>query len=270
MKLREIMTRFPLTVAPSDTLIAARDRMLWGGVRHLPVVDGGDGRHRVVGVLSDGDIARHQARTGESLFSSPGDTVEMAMTTPVQTASADESVIEAMARVGPAKIGCLPITELGELVGLVTVTDLLSAEVRAHTENGGEASGPSIAEVMTPDPQIVRADDHLMDAAARMQQEHIRHLPVIDDEGRILGMLSDRDVRGAIGDPSAPHEEIVRDIRVSAAMSSPALTVKPTQSLTEVARMFAGLGSGAFPVVDDDLRVVGIISYVDALIALVG
>lgn len=265
MKLREIMTRFPITVAPSDTLIHARDRMVWGGLRHLPVVIG----DRVVGVLSDRDIARHQARTGESLFSSPGDTVDMAMTSPAQTASPDESLVEAMARVAQTKIGCLPITETGKLIGLVTVTDLLVAEVRSHTETPGEKTGPVVADVMTRAPQIVRADDPLIEAAARMQQLMIRHLPVVDPEGRVIGMLSDRDVRGAIGDPSRPRNGMLRDIRVSVAMTGPALTVKPTQTLVEVTRMFAGLGAGAFPVVDDDLRIVGIVSYVDALLALV-
>lgn len=263
--LREIMTRFPETVAPSDTLIYARDRMVWGSLRHLPVLDGA----RLVGVLSDRDITRHQARTGESLFSSPGDTVDMAMTSPVSTASPDDSLVEAMARMAADKIGCLPLTETGKLVGLVTVTDVLVAQVRAHTEMPPVAEGPSVADVMSRDPQIVRADEPLIEAAARMHQHQIRHLPVVDDDNRVIGMLSDRDVRSAIGDPSRPRGGLSGDLRVSSGMTAPALTVEPTQTAGDIGKMFAGLGAGAFPVVDGDRKLVGMISYVDVLRALI-
>ena len=264
MKLREIMNRYPATVTRTDTLITARDRMVWAGVRHLPVVDGA----RVVGVISDRDIANHQAQTGESLFSSPEDTVDMAMSTPAHTAGPDDTVIEAMARVSGQKIGCLPITDKGELIGMVTVTDLLAAEVRQHVRAPAEKTGATVGEVMTRDPQIVRSGDRLLDAAARMQQSMIRHLPVVDAEGRVIGMLSDRDVRGAIGDPGRVREGVVPDIEVGVAMTGPAMTVTPSRPVVEVAQMFAGLGAGAFPVVDDDLHIVGIISYVDVLVAL--
>lgn len=259
MKLREVMIRFPETVSPSDTLIHARDRMVWGGMRHLPVLKG----DKLVGVISDRDIAKHQARTGESLFSSPRDTVEMAMTSPAQTASPDDTVIAAMARLASDKIGCLPITESSKLVGLVTVTDLLVAEVRAHTEV--EETGPTVADIMTRNPVITRAGERLISAAAKMNQSHVRHLPVVDDDGAVIGILSDRDVRAAIGDPVGPHAAGVQEFLVRAAMTSPALTVSPDRLVADVGRMFAGLGAGAFPVVDLDGKPLGIVSYVDVL-----
>jgi len=262
MKLDTIMTRYPETVAPTDTLISARDRMVWGGLRHLPVVD----NDRVIGVLSDRDIAAHQARTGESLWSSPGDTVQMAMTTPVQTAGPADSVIEAMARIASSKIGCLPITDEGKLVGLVTAIDLMVAEVRAHTESPAKG-GPSVADVMTKNPQIVHPGDRLLDAVARMRELQVRHLPVVDDDGIVVGILSDRDVRTAVGDPSRPMPKS-NEFRVIGAMSAPVMIVKPTQSIKEVARMFAGFEPGAFPVVDDHRKLLGIVSYVDVLRAL--
>ena len=52
-------------------------------------------------------------------------------------------------------------------------------------------------------PFTAGADDRLMDALARMAARNIRHLPVIDGQGVVVGMLSERDVRTAIGDPTA-------------------------------------------------------------------
>jgi len=261
MKLRDIMQRFPQSVRPEDTLVAARDIMLWGEFRHLTVLDEG----RLVGVLSDHDIAAHQARTGESLASSPGDTVRMAMEQEPPTAHGDDSVVEAAARMAADRISCLPILETGDLVGLVTTTDILAAEVRRATT---PASGPSVSELMSHKPETVHPDDLLLDAAAKMQVNRIRHLPVVDGDNHVLGMLSDRDVRTAVGNPAtALDSDSVRlnELRVRNVMSSPALTATPTQSCREIAHVFITQSTSAMPVVDQNERLMGIVSYIDLL-----
>ena len=263
MKLRDIMTRFPQTIGSDEKLLYAREMMLWGQLRHLPVVDG----DRLVGILSERDIAGYQARIGESLASNPNATVSMAMQPKPKTAHPDDSVTEAAARLAADRIGCLPITEEGRLVGLVTTTDVLVAEVRRAME---PAPGPLVEEVMTRDPEVIHEDDRVLDAAARMQQKRIRHLPVVDGDRRVLGMLSDRDIRGTIGDLATAFERGARGssldaLRVRDAMSSPAITTSPTETCANAARAFMYHWANALPVVDADNRLVGIVSYLDLL-----
>src|SRR5262245_39537334 len=194
MKLAAIMERNPTTVAPGDTLRHARDLMVWGHFRHLPVVVDG----KVVGVLSERDVTAHQARTGESLASSPGDTVSMAMSSRVQTASPDDSVADAARRMANSKVGCLPVLSAGALVGIVTNTDILAAQSRETHEREECAT---LDDCMPKAPQAVHSNARLLDAAALMSRLGVRHLPVVDAERRVVGMLSDRDMRSALGGP---------------------------------------------------------------------
>lgn len=264
MKIREVMKRFPATVHADDDLALARDYMVWMGIRHLPVVDDG----KLVGLLTELDIATYQAQLGQGPRGGYDHPVERAMQSQAQTATPDDSVTEAMARMAQYKIDCLPITELGKLVGIVTVTDILAAQVQEAMAPTPSA-GPTVAEAMTRDPQVVHPDDHITDAAARMQTHGIRHLPVIDGDGTIIGMLSDRDVRTAVGDPRRMLEEPppvrIAELRVRDAMSAPVITARPDELCTDVARYFTDLAASAVPVVDDDEKLVGIVSYIDIL-----
>jgi CBS domain-containing protein len=115
---------------------------------------------------------------------------------------------------------------------------------------------------------VTAADDTLIDAAARMAERNVRHLPVVDGDRHVVGILSDRDVRTLIGDSSRslrPNEALVRmqTLRVADAMTRDAFVVRQDAPFPDVARVFTDQRVGAVPVVDDADRLVGIISYVD-------
>ena len=101
-----------------------------------------------------------------------------------------------------------------------------------------------------------------------MTERGFRHVPVTDEEGRLVGMISDRDVRTAIGDPAeALRSELVEveELRVSGVMTSPAESVPEDAPLSAVAERLAHASIGALPVVDRNGRVTGIVSYVDVV-----
>jgi acetoin utilization protein AcuB len=265
MKLRDLMATNVMTLAPDDGLLLAADQFLWAGIRHLPVVQDG----RVVGVLSHRDLATFQALHTDADWKDVP--VEKAMRKPAETAGPNDSLTEAAARMKEHKIGCLPITEQGKLIGLVTTTDILAAHV--HQAMRPPDAGPRVADAMSRNPVTVRADDHLLDAAARMQKNEIRHLPVVDADGIVIGLLSDRDVRAAVGDPVralASSQERVRleTTRVEHAMTREPLSVGPSESCAQVARYLAGVKGSALPVVDPKGKLLGMLSYVDLLRAL--
>jgi acetoin utilization protein AcuB len=110
------MTQNPNVVRLGDSLLTARTIMRAQRFKHLPVVE----RKRVLGVISDRDVRQHAADLDDSL-------VETAMTADPVTVSPDTSVEEAASLMLVKDIGCLPVTEQGALVGIITRTDLLRA-----------------------------------------------------------------------------------------------------------------------------------------------
>jgi CBS domain-containing protein len=126
-RVRDIMREKVVTIAASDTLSTAEDIMRLGGVRHLPVVRGG----RLVGVISERDLLRVSlSNLNESgmderrafLYSLE---VERAMSKPPIVVEPSAPVARAALLMAEHKIGCLPVVEREELIGLVTSTDVL-------------------------------------------------------------------------------------------------------------------------------------------------
>ncbi|MCW5805231.1 MAG: CBS domain-containing protein [Deltaproteobacteria bacterium] len=261
MRMREIMRPGAFAIASTDGLGNAYTAMNRSRIRHLPVVDDG----KLVGILSERDVLAARARCENSdWWTTP---IARAMHAPAQTAGPEDSLSEVAGRMAGAKIGALPIVERGKLVGLVTATDILDAEVRESMRPAPRTLATA-ADAMTPYPFVVEPEQLLVDAAAVMFERHVRHLPVVDAARAVVGMLSERDVRTAVGDPVVYLETRGRSEaqpRVKDVMTRPALTVRFDEPLLGVARRFGDHHIGAVPVCDASGGLIGIVSYVDAL-----
>jgi acetoin utilization protein AcuB len=249
MRLEQVMTNSGLvTVRPDDTLDIAAQTMLWSEVAHLPVVEDG----RVVGMLAERDLI------GRPLDGSM--TVAEVMTAPAVVAGPDDDLDTAIAEMTARRIGCLPVVDDGKLVGIVTAGDVLSFSLK-------RPRSPRVSSLVRRMVASVRAEDLLVDAVARMRKLGVRHLPVTDGDNKLVGMLSDRDVRTAVGnasvDGSVPAR--VRAMKVDDVMSRDPIRVSADMELEELTRILVKSRVGAVPVVDADGRLAGIVSYVDAL-----
>ena len=259
MKIREIMRRTPWVIDGVDSLATAYQLMRRHGIRHLPVLRDG----KLVGLLSEHDILEFRAELAGADDWTRG-AVSGAMMRSPQTAGPDDSLTEIVARFAADKLEAVPIVERGKLVGIVTVTDVLTAEVQlAMAPSPPRATA---ADAMTPGPFTTRPDENLLAAATRMSAHGIRHLPVVDGRNIVIGMLSERDVRTHVGDLArvlTAHGQTA--LRVHDAMTAAPITAGPDRPLAELARMFEDRGIGAIPIVDREGELVGIVSYVDAL-----
>jgi acetoin utilization protein AcuB len=124
------------------------------------------------------------------------------------------------------------------------------------------------ADAMTPWPCTIAPDAPLSSAVALMLQHGIRHLPVVDGASSMVGMLSERDVRTAVGDPADYLDDssaTVNAYRVRDVMTRPAIAVQFDRPLRDVARQFVSGKISAVPVLDKFGALIGIVSYVDAL-----
>ena len=127
---RDIMTAEVTTLGRNDSLLLAKDIMNLGRVRHFPVVDDDE----VVGVVSQRDLYKASLgsvmKYGEKAQRTflEGIAVKEVMVDPL-TIPPGASVQEAARLMLENKIGCLPVLDGSQLVGIVTETDMLQLVV---------------------------------------------------------------------------------------------------------------------------------------------
>lgn len=114
MKVRDIMTRDPATLAPKATLGEAATLMKQHDCGSVPVVEGG----RLVGIVTDRDIVVRVIAAGKDPKSVP---VSEAMTADPVTVSPDLGIDEAQRVMADRQVRRLPVVEDGRLVGLVVI-----------------------------------------------------------------------------------------------------------------------------------------------------
>jgi CBS domain-containing protein len=117
-------------------------------------------------------------------------------------------------------------------------------------------------------------DATLAEAWRTMRARQVRHLPVLDADRRLVGMLTDHDLRLVIlercleEEPEALARTLGR-LRVNEIMTWAVVTVPPDADLREAARLMHERGLGAVPVAEGG-RVVGMLTATDVIRAVVG
>lgn len=128
-----------------------------------------------------------------------------------------------------------------------------------------------VERLMSARPKTLEPDSTLGDAAEVLLQGGFRHLPVVDDAGRPVGIISERDLRARLGtDLYGFTQATVEALSepVSGVMTPDPIAVRVGTRTAEVLDTFADERVGALVVVDGDGRVCGVLSYVDLLLWL--
>lgn len=130
-----------------------------------------------------------------------------------------------------------------------------------------------IAAAMTPEPLCLHPEMSLLEVRDYFPGKSFRHFPVTDAGGRLVGMVSDRDLRSAfpstVLNPLLRLDQLTRlaEVRVESIMSRAPITLPLEATLDDALLLFDRHNIGALPVVDHDLRLVGIITVRDVLAA---
>jgi CBS domain-containing protein len=139
-----------------------------------------------------------------------------------------------------------------------------------------------VEQIMTRDVITVTRDTPLKDVAQVLVENRISGVPVCGPGGNVLGVVSEADIlrkeEGVSPDLSRPLAWLVRRLdgelekvvarTAGQAMSAPAITVRPTQHVSEVARLMVDMRINRMPVVDRD-GLVGIVSRADLMRAFI-
>ncbi|WP_333607601.1 CBS domain-containing protein [Arsukibacterium sp.] len=126
----------------------------------------------------------------------------------------------------------------------------------------------TVAQLMTADPLCVTRKSTLKDAHDLMREKNIRHIPVIDENGELVGMLTQKIMIakvmglmaqfGAIALERKEKQQLVADM-----MASDFAAVTADQSLQQVAGFFVKNRHGCMPVVDEHNKLKGILTSSD-------
>lgn len=253
MRVKELMTTGNLvTLTPADSLELASQMLLWAEVGQLPVIEAG----RVVGIFGEADLV---GRTDLST------TVAQVMHEVPVVLGPDDDLGTAVAAMVAHGTTALPVIDEDQrLAGVLLVGDLMRLLIARTLHRS--ASVETVASAMTRNVATARPGETLADAAARMRSIGVRHLPVLDGDDCLLGIVSDRDLRAAVGNGEVEGDAgrgRVRALKVRDVMSRDPLTTTPTATLDQAGRMLVEHRIGALPVVDDARHIVGMLSYVD-------
>jgi CBS domain-containing protein len=118
-----------------------------------------------------------------------------------------------------------------------------------------------VRDVMTANPATVEAAASLDTVVALLHELDVRHAPVLDEQGRLSGIISDRDL--------APYRDRrLGEFEVRQIMSAELFTTGPDSQLSDVVDTMLDRKVGALPVVNASNELVGIVSYIDILRAV--
>ena len=184
----QIMTSPLLTITPDRPMLDASHLMEANHVRYLCVSD----KDEIVGIISMRDLARHfvdseggPVRDLENVFRP----LSVLMRTKMETIASERTVLEGAQTMAEKRIGSLLVIEAGEMVGIVTETDVVRKVIAARLL----ASSTSVGAVMNYPLIQIDINRTVRDASRLMAEQRIRHLAVTE-ENKVVGLLSVRDL----------------------------------------------------------------------------
>jgi CBS domain-containing protein len=273
MDIRDLMTSSVITAPPTMSLALAQRLMHDHRIRHLPVVQG----TQLIGLVTDRDL--RQALPSSTTTLTPTEmtynmgtlAIATCMTREVITVPPETDIVQGTRRLLEGPYGCLPVLRSGQLVGLVTAIDLLRGFLM---DLGAVAAHLPVRIYRHSAPLTGHQDDLVSHAQQRMQSATIRHLPIVAEDGTLLGLLSDRDLRqaGASTVPLLTRYEaplLLMTMQVKDMMTTHVYTVTEETSVAAAGQLFLDHKVGCLPVVDTDHRLTGMLTVTDLLRAYV-
>jgi CBS domain-containing protein len=234
--------------------------------------------------IEDVHVYQYSSTLREGL---PDVRVEEIMTRTVTTIHPEAPLAEVVEKLLDKDYTALPVVdETGRVIGIISDTDLLERGDMEVSLSLKKVVDPdlaraliarlrqitkTVAQVMTPEPATIGPHASLSEAARLMSKKSLKRLPVVDADGRLLGVLGRLDILTALAagylpqeaSPRPPSPHPVSPRTVADVMDPSVPTVLPQTLLSDVLTLLASTRVKRVVVVDTERRVVGIISDSD-------
>lgn len=248
-KISEIMTQRLVTIGQSRPVGEAVSLMAEKNIGSIIVEEDG----KVVGILTERDILGKMS-TGVRLSDVP---VSKLMTRHVVTAPPNTRIIDAAGILIENGFRRLPVVADGHLVGLVTETDL------TFEMNSPHVSG-DVAQYMSSKVHTIGTRASVVEAVDNMMEHNMGSSLVVDDEGNVCGIVTERDILRSI----VARDRDPEGVSVDELMSQEIVSVGPDTHVSHACHLIYYYGIRRFPVLDQKESLLGIITERDLLRAL--
>lgn len=138
--------------------------------------------------------------------------VSEVMTTEVMVCKPTDTLSDAAAMMRDLNVGICPVVQDDRLIGVITDRDIT---VRAIAQ-GIDPNTYHVKDFMTPSPIVIEPDVNVEDAAEMMMMHQVRRLPVVDERGKLVGIVSLGDLAVDVDEPemiAETLEEISEPVR---------------------------------------------------------
>lgn len=128
-----------------------------------------------------------------------------------------------------------------------------------------------LKEIMTKDPVTLNIDESFCRVAQIFQEKDIRHLPIVNSQGLILGIISQRDLNRITSPKKGPNGEYLYDPAeltkyiLKQHVIQKVFSLSPEDTLEKALEIMAEKKLGCMPIADSEGRVVGIVTVTDLL-----
>ena len=317
-QVKDVMTKDVKALTLDDTVEACIKFMKENRVRHIPVIDspaGEDGKQCFVGIVSQRDVFRQVSPYLGKIGQEDSDTealkqplVQLVTRSP-KSVSPETPIKEMISIMVDNHINMVPVLVEQNLVGIVTSTDILKLFMRLdtirhlcskveETEQRGRfvdlLSGNSdevmpafsrilrtVADIMTEEVVCLQERDSLAKVMEVMQKGKLRHVPIVDKQKKLVGIISDRDVlrylpyhnrpfergtevfRGRLFDV-APNEQATQQ-DLQQIIRRDVTNVLPSCDFYTAVKMLYEMNISCLPVTDEEKKLVGIVTVTDVM-----
>jgi CBS domain-containing protein len=267
VKVSDLMTRKVVTLRREQSLTLADELMRLDRVRHLPVVDESG---KLVGLVTHRDLlSAHlgsfhhpEAARAAIEFAVP---VERIMTTDVWSVRQETPAVDTAQLLYDNRFGCAPVVDdHRHIIGIVTEADFL----RLVLDMLAQEQDLRVRDFMTTDLVTLRPEQSLSVAEEMMTLRQIRNLPVVDEAGALLGLITHRDLLAAQYSALSHASGFPAAARARDVMRDDVWTVSPDTPAIEAAFNLRDHVVGCLPVIEHG-KLAGIITEADFLALLV-
>lgn len=321
---KDIMPNNVKTLTLDDTVGTALQFMKQSDIRHVCVVDipiGEEKKPYFVGVVSERDIFRQispDAGNDAAKITNPKvqrQLLGQIVTRKPKTVSPQTSIVNMLSTMLDNHVDMVPVLDGEDLVSVVTTSDIMRLIVRfdaicrlserpdetdIEINNSRSANQllrdaddvtslfttvfQTVKNIMTEQVVCLGSDDNLAAAMDAMKNGKFRHVPIVDTEGVLVGILSDRDVLRYlpfVGGQRLPGTDVFRSSLFHVDTRDPSLSLPiksiMTRNVTYVrqncifysaVKMLHELKISCLPVVDEDKKLRGIVTVTDIMRAL--
>jgi CBS domain-containing protein len=178
----DLMSADVITISPSTSIVEAADILIRNNFRRLPVVEDG----ALVGIVTTTDL------TYELISEHVKGTVSEYMTRGAKTIKPSKPVSDAIRSMVKHNIGCIIVVD-DDVMGIITERDILVMASKNQDPKGARAT-----DVMTPDVIHVAPATEVSHACKLLYNWGFRRLPVVDEHGKLVGIVTGRDLIKAI------------------------------------------------------------------------